>query len=54
MWDPGTAVAAVAVVSVGAMVLPPLARVIGGFCAIIGLFGVMQGRTWAPTVDLPR
>lgn len=37
-------------VSAGAMVLPPLERAIGGFCAIIGFFGVMQGRTWAPTV----
>lgn len=50
MWDPGTAVLAVAVVFAGAFVLPPVARFFGGFCAIIGFFGVVQGSTWAPTV----
>lgn len=48
MWDPGTAVAAVAVVSAGAFVLPPVARFVGGFCAIIGFFGMTKGSTWAP------
>lgn len=50
MWDPGTAVGAVVVVMVGSLVAPPLARWAGGFCAVIGFLGVMQGRTWAPTV----
>lgn len=50
MWDPGTAVWAVAVVSAGAFVMPPVARFLGGFCAIIGFFGVAQGSTWAATV----
>lgn len=50
MWDPQTAVQAVAVVVCGAMLLPPVARVAGGVCAIAGLLGIMQSRTWAPTV----
>lgn len=50
MWDPQTALQAVAVVGVGALLLPPVARVAGGFCAFIGFCGVMQSRTWAPTV----
>ena len=50
MWDLETALLATAVVAGGAVALPPLARGVGGFCAVIGLFGVMQGRTWAPTV----
>ena len=50
MWDLATALLATAVVAGGAVALPPLARGVGGFCAVIGLFGVMQGRTWAPTV----
>ena len=50
MWAPGTAVLAVVVVIGGAMLAPPIARVVGGFCAVIGLLGVMQDRTWAPTV----
>ncbi|MEH6624488.1 MAG: hypothetical protein V7738_17160 [Dietzia maris] len=39
-----------ALVSAGAFILPPVARGVGGFCAIIGFFGVMQASTWAPTV----
>lgn len=50
MWDLGTAVLAVAVVASGALVLPPIARGAGGLLAVIGLFGVMAGSTWAPTV----
>lgn len=50
MWDLGAATLAVAVVAGGALVLPPAARGVGGMCAIIGLLGVLQGRTWAPTV----
>lgn len=50
MWDPGTATLAVAVVAGTALVLPPLARGVGGFCTVIGLLGAMQDRTWAPTV----
>lgn len=50
MWDLTTALLATAVVAGGAVALPPLARGVGGFCAVIGLFGVMQGRTWAPMV----
>lgn len=50
MWDVGTALMAVAVVSIGAVVLAPIARGVGGFCAVIGFFGVTQSRTWAPTV----
>lgn len=50
MWDPGTAALAIGVVTVGSLVAPPMARGIGGVCAIIGFFGVMQGSTWAPTV----
>lgn len=50
MWDPQTAVQAVAVVACAAMLLPPVARVAGGVCAIVGLLGTMQSRTWAPTV----
>ena len=50
MWDLETALLATAVVAGGAVALPPLARGVGGFCAVIGLFGVMQDRTWAPTV----
>lgn len=50
MWDLGTAVLAVVVVAGGALVLPPIARRAGGLLAVIGLFGVMHGGTWAPTV----
>ena len=50
MWDPGTAVLAVSLVSAGAFVLAPLARGLGGFCAVIGVFGMTKGSTWAPTV----
>ncbi|MDV8003118.1 hypothetical protein [Rhodococcus sp. IEGM 1408] len=50
MWDPGTALLATAVVGGGALALPPVARGADGFCAVIGLLGVMQDRTWAPTV----
>lgn len=50
MWDPGTAVLAVSVVVGGAFLLPPVARGVGGFLAVIGIFGMIQGRTWAPTV----
>lgn len=50
MWDPQTALLAVVVVTAGALVVPPIARGGGGFCAVIGFFGVMQGSTWAPTV----
>lgn len=50
MWDLGTATVAVAVVAGGALVLPPAARWVGGICGIIGLLGVLQERTWGPTV----
>ena len=50
MWDLTTALQATAVVAAGALALPPVARGAGGFCAVIGLLGVLQGRTWAPTV----
>ncbi|AEF42705.1 hypothetical protein [Hoyosella subflava] len=50
MWDPGTAFLAVVVVAGAAVLAPPIARITGGFCAIIGLLGVIQDRTWAPTV----
>ena len=50
MWDLETALLATAVVAGGAVALPPLARGVGGFCAVIGMLGVVQGRTWAPTV----
>jgi hypothetical protein len=30
--------------------VPPLARRIGGICAVIGFFGVVQSSPWAPTV----
>lgn len=36
MWDLGTALPATAVVAGGALELPPLARAVGGFCAVIG------------------
>lgn len=45
MWDPGTALLATAVVAGGALAVPPVARGAGGFCAVIGLLGVVQGRT---------
>lgn len=50
MWDPQTAVQAVLAVGIGSLILPPVARVAGGFCGVIGFFGVLQSRTWAPTV----
>ena len=50
MWDLETALLATAVVAAGALAVPPVARGAGGFCAAIGLLGVLQGRTWAPTV----
>ena len=50
MWDLTTALLATAVVAGGAVALPPLARVVGGFCTVVGMLGVVQGRTWAPTV----
>lgn len=51
MWDLATALLATAVVAGGAVALPPpVARGVGGFCAVIGMLGVVQGRTWAPTV----
>ncbi|TCW19334.1 hypothetical protein [Dietzia cinnamea] len=50
MWDLETALLATAVVAGGAVALPPLARGVGGFCAVIGMLGVVQGRKWAPTV----
>lgn len=50
MWDPQTAMQAVLVVGIGSLLLPPVARVAGGFCGVIGFFGVLQSRTWAPTV----
>lgn len=50
MWDLQTAIQATAVIAVGALFLPPIARTMGGFCAVIGFFGVVQSQTWAPTV----
>lgn len=47
MWDLTTVLLATAG---GASALPPVARGAGGFCAVIGMLGVLQGRTWAPTV----
>lgn len=50
MWDPTTALQAMAIVVVGSLLVPPMARLIGGFCAFIGFCGVMNSQTWAPTV----
>lgn len=50
MWDLPTAIQAVAVMTVGSLLAPPLARRVGGFCAFIGFCGVMKSQTWAPTV----
>ncbi|GAA1731064.1 hypothetical protein SAMN06265174_102643 [Dietzia kunjamensis subsp. schimae] len=50
MWNPQTALQAAAVVVVGSLLAPPVTRVAGGFCAFIGFCGVLQSRTWAPTV----
>ena len=50
MRDLETALLATAVVAGGAVALPPLARGVGGFCAVVGMLGALQGRTWAPTV----
>lgn len=50
MWDPQTALQASAVVVVAALLVPSLARGVGGTCAVVGFFGVMQSSTWAPTV----
>ena len=51
MWDLQTAVQAVAVVAVASLLVPPLARGIGGICAVIGFCGVVQSSSWAPTVS---
>ncbi|QXU56351.1 hypothetical protein [Rhodococcus sp. LW-XY12] len=50
MWDSQTALQAVAVVAVAAVLVPPLARRVGGFCEVIGFCGVLQSSSWAPTV----
>ena len=50
MWDLEIALLATAVVAGGALALPPVARGVGGFCAVVGMLGALQGRTWAPTV----
>ena len=50
MWDLQTAIQAVAVVAVASLLTPPLARGIGGICAVIGFCGVVQSSSWAPTV----
>lgn len=50
MWDLQTALQASAVVVVAALLVPPLARRVGGICAVIGLCGVVQSSSWAPTV----
>ena len=50
MWDLQTAVQAVAMVAVASLLVPPLARGIGGICAVIGFCGVVQSSSWAPTV----
>ncbi|WP_256821449.1 hypothetical protein [Dietzia sp. Die43] len=50
MWDLEAALLATAVVAGGAVALPPLARGVGGFCAVVGMLGALRGRTWAPTV----
>src|SRR5699024_7662225 len=50
MWDLQTAVQAVVVVAVVSLLVPPLARGIGGICAVIGSCGVTQSSSWAPTV----
>jgi len=50
MWDLQTAVQAVAMVAVASLLVPPLARGIGGICAVIGFCGVVQSSSGAPTV----
>lgn len=50
MWDPQTALQAVVVIAVTAVMVPPLARKVGGLCAVIGFCGVLQSSSWAPTV----
>lgn len=50
MWDPSTALLAVSIVAGGALVLSPIARGVGGLCAIIGFFGLVAGSTWGSTV----
>lgn len=50
MWDLQTALQAAALVTVASVLAPPLARGLGGICAVIGLFGAMQSSSWAPTV----
>lgn len=50
MWVLQTAVQAVVVVAVASLLVPPLARGIGGICAVIGFCGVVQSSSWAPTV----
>lgn len=50
MWDLQTALQASAVVDVAALLVPSLARRIGGFCAVIGFCGVVQSSTSAPAV----
>ena len=40
MWDLETALLAIAG---GALALPPVAPGVGGFCAVIGMLGVLQG-----------
>lgn len=50
MWDPGTALLAIVIVTGGTIILSPIVRGVGGLCAIIGFFGLVAGSTWAPTV----
>ena len=50
MWDVQTAIQAVAMVAVASLLVPPLARGIGGICAVIGFCGAAQSSSWAPTV----
>jgi len=48
----GTVVLAAVCVFLGGVLLPPIARKVGGLLAILGLLGLVQERTWALTVFL--
>lgn len=48
----GTVILAAVCVFLGGVLLPPIARTVGGLLAILGLLGLFQARTWALTVFL--
>lgn len=48
----GTVILAVVCVFLGGVLLPPVARKVGGLLAILGLLGLVQEQTWALTVFL--